>query len=451
MRREDGFTIIEVLAAAIILMVGIASTFTVFDSSRRLSLVSERQTTLAQRAQNELERVLSLPWSQVALTGTSAQWSSDPSSYTYVSNPAGGCPGTAGGTPPSYQPDHSHGGSTATEQLVIDGCTYSYTVNGTPQTLAPKQGTVAPVQSWSAQLQNGATVSGSVYDFITWTADPTCSQTSTPGSSCSTTDDYKRVTVVVTENGATQPSNPAIVSGFVTPPNSGPGPVNPGAGTKCTNSQGQTVSCTNTPPPGNVTPEPIFPGCSPNSQTNTAPDGSTTTPPTTDCPSSSLPCASNCNNPSNNPGSSTPCVSPPSGAPAWVSPAIPAGTTWTLTGNGQLTAYLQGNNGQAVSGQLCLGIYVYPQGPLAALLGGTVQLGNLVGTPVQQSFTVPANTPPLPVTFDFNLGSGSYAIASTGLAEIEYVLWVQTTTGPVNFFYGQPSLASELTMVVQTS
>ena len=70
MRREQGFTVVEVLVGAIILVVGILATISVLNSSRRLTVVAEHQTTLAQRAQNELERVLSLPYSQVALTGT---------------------------------------------------------------------------------------------------------------------------------------------------------------------------------------------------------------------------------------------------------------------------------------------------------------------------------------------------------------------------------------------
>ncbi len=85
-RREEGFTLVEVLVGALILVVGILSTLSVLDSSRRLTVVAEHQTTLAQRAQNELERVLSLPYSQVALTGTSTSWSTSPGSYTYVNS-----------------------------------------------------------------------------------------------------------------------------------------------------------------------------------------------------------------------------------------------------------------------------------------------------------------------------------------------------------------------------
>jgi type II secretory pathway pseudopilin PulG len=408
-RSEEGFTIIEVLVAVILLVVGIGSTLTVFDSSRRLTTVSERQTTLAQRAQNELERVLSLPWNQVALTGISSSWSTTPGDYTYVAGVSGGCPQTSGGPPPTYQPDHSPGGSTATEPLVINGCTYSYTLKGSTQTVTPTAGTVPPVQSWSAPLPGGGTVGGSIYDFITWTTDPTCSQTPTPGSACATTDDYKRVTVVVTQNGATHPSQPAIVAGFVTPLPSGPGPVNSAPGNTCVDTS--TIKCT---------PVSYYPNCQ---------GQMSTTPPTGTGGSCPLP--------------SGPCLSPPTGTPAWPTPAIPAGANWSLTGTGDMTAYLQGNNGQAVSGTLCLAIYLYPQG----VLGGLPPIA--LGTPQGQPFTVAANAPPTPITFDFNVGSGDYLIASTGLAQLAVELWVSGSVTPVNFDYGSPATASQVTLLFQ--
>jgi len=108
---------------------------------------------------------------------------------------------------------------------------------------------VAPVSAWS-----DGRLSGNVYDFVTWTSDPTCSQTTTSGSICATSNDYKRVTIVVTVNGASHPSKPAVVSGFV----ANPSDVPPGAPanaqqnplssptTSCVNGLGQTVSCSNT-------------------------------------------------------------------------------------------------------------------------------------------------------------------------------------------------------------
>ena len=231
---EEGFTIIEVLAAAIVLVIGIGAMLTVFSASGKLTLAAERSTSEAHRASLELERLKSLPWGQIALTGTSSQWSTTSTDYTYVGGLSGSCPAAPSGAAPQYQPDHKPGGSTATEPLVINGC--SYTLNGSSTQIAG--GTVAPVTSWS-----DGHFTGNMFDFITWVNDPTCSQTQTAGSNCPTTNDYKRITIVVTINGATEPANPAIVSELLPNPNqySSSNPDN--ATTNCTNSSGQTVPC----------------------------------------------------------------------------------------------------------------------------------------------------------------------------------------------------------------
>lgn len=441
-KRDQGFTVIEVLAAALLLSVGILASLNVFNSSRRLTLVSERTTTLAQRAENELERVLSLPWSQVALTGTSSSWSTKPSDYTYVSSPTGGCPSNAGGAAPTYQPDHS-GASSATEALVINGCTYTTTlnVNGTAQTqtLQPTAGTVAPVQTWSAPGPSGGTVSGDVYDFITWATDPTCQQTSTPYSKCSQADDYKRVTVVVTMNGISQPSLPALVSGLATPPNNGQ-PVNGSTGTSCQDGP-TTVSCTNTPPcpsGGCDTPIPGFPPAPGGG------DGSTqcTTSSTPGTLSSSLP-TSSCYVPL--PSSSSCASGPPSGvaSSSWLTPAIPLGVTWNVTGTGTMTVYLESSSGTAVSTNLCVGMYVLPSGPV----------GNLFSQPIGTAFSVSATASagaPTPMTFDYTMGSPvTPVLSSTGLAQIEFVLWTTAAAAPVDMYTGA-QFASQITFMAQT-
>jgi len=483
---QDGFTLIEVLVGSLILAIGILSTLAVFGSSRSLSATAEHQTVMAQRAQSELERIQSLPWNQVALTGTSSSWSATSSDYTYVSNPAGSCPGTSSGAAPQYQPDKS-GASSTMESLVINGCSYTTTVSGSSQTITPTQGSVAPVTSWTAPLQNGTSVSGSVYDFVTWTADPTCSQTSTPGSSCSTTNDYKRVTVVVTINGISQPNHPLILSGYVTPPNNGH-PPNSTPGTTCAQG-GQTVSCTNTPPPGQV-PTQSFPLCDTSASsssctepvsctgntlddtitgTGAVPDLLGTSQPTGDCTTGTppsptppcfatdagcgsgsglplQPCPSNCTTVG---GTGTaPCYSPPANnteSHSWVTPAISAGTTWNLTGTGTMTAYVESGTATPINATLCLAVYVLPTGLGSA--GGL--FANQVGASVSTSVYAAAGVP-TPATFDFNLGSGTYAVASTGLARVEVVLWIANSSSAIDLVYDQGPFASQITFLLQT-
>ena len=236
LRRNDGFTMVEMLMAALVLIIGMGALVTTFTASRKLTLVAERQTSMAHRANLELERLKSLQYNQIALTGTSSSWSTNPSSYTYASVPTGSCPGTPSGAAPTYQPDHRSGGSSATEPLVINGC--SYTLSGTSTQVSG--GTVAPVTAWT-----DGRFSGFVYDFITWTSDPTCSQTSSPGSACPTTNDYKRITIVVTITGVAraEPSGDRHRVLAEPEPEQPAEPRQPGT-THCTNSCGQSVPCT---------------------------------------------------------------------------------------------------------------------------------------------------------------------------------------------------------------
>jgi hypothetical protein len=487
MRGERGSLLIEVLVAAVILLVGVLTALTAMAAAQKLTLVSERQTTMVQRAQFEVERLKSLPNNEVALTGTSSSWSSTSSAPTYVNVPGGSCP-SGGGAAPTYQPDHSSGGSTATESLVINGC--SYLVNGT--TTPVTSGIVAPVTPWS-----DGNLSGNIYDFVTWANDPTCGQTSTPGSDCQTTNDYKRITVVVTLNGVTSPG-PATVSAYLPNPNQSSNQnllLNPD--TSCLNSQNQTVSCSKTlsgtpaqyflSDTPNSSGSPTAPSCSGNSLHNTVvnllgllgvapvPDLLGTTLPTESCgttgttgatgttgtatvPCYSLNLLSGCQGgllqglqmATNTPSGSNGCGSgPPSDntkSHSWVTPGIPSGTTVNLKGTGALTAYLQNSSGVAVNVNLCLGLYVVPGGLLGSLLGNLLSqpIGVTVGATVSAQAGVPT-----PVSFNFNTGATAAVSGNLlGVARIEVVLWITASAGTnVSLAYDQAQVASQLTLM----
>ena len=218
--REEGFTVIELLFALFVLIVGILGLFIAFVSAQKLSLYSENQTSMAQIAQREIERIESTPYSQIGL-------SSAPSPSTDAHNPDYY---VTAGTPPTFAWDRT--GSGTPESLDVD----------------TTSGTIAPVQSWSE-----GRFSGQIYDFITWTSDPKCS----PG--CPATQDYKRITVGITVAGAAHPA-PVWVSSVIADPAAAPagGTSNGTSGnpltnpnTTCTNAQGQTVSCTSPIDSGN--------------------------------------------------------------------------------------------------------------------------------------------------------------------------------------------------------
>jgi hypothetical protein len=352
---------------------------------------------------------------------------------------------------------------------VINGCSYTSTFNGGSTTTTPSTGSVAPVQSWSAPLANQGSVSGNTYDFITWTSDPSCSQSS--GTFCPASNDYKRLTVVVTTTGTSQPSHPAIVSSIVADPNATPpqapnnsnqNPIdNPS--TSCTNASGQTVSCSNTM---DGTPLQYFltdtpsnssysaPSCSGNALHNTwggssSPDLLVVDVPTGSCTDSSgnpiPPCFA-----TGAPGCQTgigglpivptstsigaACGTPPSNNTqihAWATPQIASGTTVNLTGAGGMTAYLESTTSTAANATLCFALYSSSGSP--SKIGST------------QSINVTASAAtPNPVTFNFNVG------ASATLANpqsIEIVLWIASAPSNVSLVYDQSGVNSQVSLV----
>src|SRR6188472_4005062 len=77
LRHESGFSLIEVLVAALVLSVGVAATMRVFGASGRTTLRAQAQQVAVQEAQAELERLAGVPYPALALTA-SAPSSSDP-------------------------------------------------------------------------------------------------------------------------------------------------------------------------------------------------------------------------------------------------------------------------------------------------------------------------------------------------------------------------------------
>jgi prepilin-type N-terminal cleavage/methylation domain-containing protein len=179
--RDDGFTLVELLAAIVVLIVGIFGAYTAFDASRRLSLVSERHGTMAQIAQQEIERIEGTPYGQIGLNATPAH-SSDTTNPNYY---------VTAGSPSTLQYDRA---GSATENLDVDAT----------------KGTVVPSRTWS-EVTQGGTLTGNIYDYITWSSDSQCA----PG--CPASQDYKRITVAVTMTQGLHPS-PVYVSSVIADP-----------------------------------------------------------------------------------------------------------------------------------------------------------------------------------------------------------------------------------------
>jgi type II secretory pathway pseudopilin PulG len=175
--REDGLTVVEVLVAAMIMIVGGLAVLQVVDAATRNNFRAERSQVVSNRLQDEVEKVKTLSYDELALTGLPADTSdtTDPRWRTQGDNYA----------------VTQQGGSQ--QPLVYNGSALygGGSVNG--GAIDP-----APVPFTSGDI------SGNVYRFVVWENDDSCSEAQCPG-----TQDLKRVIVAVgadttTAGGAAQ-------------------------------------------------------------------------------------------------------------------------------------------------------------------------------------------------------------------------------------------------------
>jgi type II secretory pathway pseudopilin PulG len=187
LRHESGFTVIEVVVAVMVMSVGIAATMRVFGGADRATLRAQSHQVAVQQAQAELERLTALPYGELALTAMPAS-SSDP----------------------------RHPG------FKVSGNSFAVR-NGLGETFVTSPGegaaaSVPPGPDTFAVGIGGATVTGSIYRYVTW-RDETC-----PLSLCEGGENTKRVTVAVTVDAppTTNPRPPVWVSTIVVDPATAP-------------------------------------------------------------------------------------------------------------------------------------------------------------------------------------------------------------------------------------
>jgi hypothetical protein len=330
---------------------------------------------------------------------------------------------------------------------------------------------------------------------VTWTTDPKC------GPGCPASEDYKRITVVVTIDGAAHPNEPAIVSTVVADPTAAPAgapkdsvqsPLD-SASTSCqvgTSANGTAIlgSCSNGI---SGTPNDFYLYDTSTLNTSTGADVTTRQPITGDhathktiAPVQGLLCTllglllSGCENP-NLMGADAPPTSTPvapifrystdvtgdlysggqilkkdvgcSSSPSWstgtqenrgaffTTPAL--ASNLTLNGSGGATLYMQSATGVAADVTVCLGVYLAPVSVLGLVNTPPVQLGVLALADV----AVP--TVPTPVSFNFSGAfgtSGGQASTYTFLAgkRIGIRVWIAASAGDVALLYDHPEFAS---------
>lgn len=177
-RREEGMTLIEVMVAAVILVVGILSLLTVISTSGQLTTRSERESQAVDFAEQQVETLRSLPYASIALST---------------------CAGDATWTRLETASDPWYIAPLASETAVSPCNT----------------GKIAPTGTWQ---DNVMAVRGNVYRYVT--------QVSAS---------VKRIVVAVTDGGAGGLTRPVAVSALVPDPNAGnsSGTLITGAGSPC--------------------------------------------------------------------------------------------------------------------------------------------------------------------------------------------------------------------------
>ena len=197
---------VEAVVAVMILAIGALGVLAAIDTGARGSYKAEQSQVTVNQVQAELERIRTLPYSQVALTGL-------PTAGTQADDPAWRVSGS------SYAVGRD---GTGPMPLVYNGSVLAAGGTVTGGTLSP-----APTPFTSGD------VSGTIHRYVVWVNDPRCPESLCPGAQ-----DLKRVIVAARLN-----DNPAggdrgyqemqsdFVDPAVTPANN---PVPPGGGTQST-------------------------------------------------------------------------------------------------------------------------------------------------------------------------------------------------------------------------
>jgi Tfp pilus assembly protein PilV len=188
-RAQHGIGLVEVLVAALVITIGALALIGGLDSARKLTLLSERRTAMAHRAQLELERLQTYDYSKLAMI-SAATHSTEKTNPDYYVNftPAAGCTSAA----PCFAWNTLATGSE--EPLVQAAKAVDCAVKeeaGCGLVATSPVGRECSKYVGACEWKDGL-VEGYVYDFVTWHADGKC------GLTCPAKENYKRLTVVVT-------------------------------------------------------------------------------------------------------------------------------------------------------------------------------------------------------------------------------------------------------------
>jgi type II secretory pathway pseudopilin PulG len=172
--REAGFTIVEVVVAALVVTMGAIATFGMLSAATKNTYRAKQSQVAADIAQQELEALRGLTSKEVALTAAPAHSTNTKSPNYRVSN---GTFAMQQSPPSEYR------------NLVVNGGSiYGKNGEGGSEVETISGGVIEPGPT---KFTSGD-VSGSIYRYVVWRNDESCSEASCPG-----TQDYKQVVVAV--------------------------------------------------------------------------------------------------------------------------------------------------------------------------------------------------------------------------------------------------------------
>jgi type II secretory pathway pseudopilin PulG len=202
--REDGFTIVEVLVAALILVAGAIATFGVLASATVNNQRAKATQVALDKAEQEMEKLRSYSDEELALE-TTPQHSSEEANPNFRINNTKGTYAIVRSPASEYK-----------EMVVKGGVRYP------GETIK-----VGKVNPGPTSFTSGD-VSGNIYRYIVWRNDASCSAETCPGEQ-----DYKQIIVAVKLNPKADGGNPGgyveVQSNFVDPEHSAADNPIPGA------------------------------------------------------------------------------------------------------------------------------------------------------------------------------------------------------------------------------
>jgi Tfp pilus assembly protein PilV len=232
---ESGFTLVELLVSATILVIGVFGLVASMDTSHKLTDVSEHETVASQIADRELDFAQTIPYQGVALStalpGSSTATADGTRWNSWLTSGILPHPGTSFSCSTATS---SNNNPTLANDEESTGCEVA--CPSAPATGCPQFGRLAPVSTVSVPTASGSLMKLKIYRYVTWVNDLACGSTCPNPSLTGYRGDYKRVTIAVLPvAGATSttgvaaanrldgPRQPVVVSAIRNDPKLGAG------------------------------------------------------------------------------------------------------------------------------------------------------------------------------------------------------------------------------------